>query len=134
MYSSWLTKNRVKIEFKSSTTLAGYIRISFTQKPITLCIFNLDNLDTSKVWREKTFATAGDTCSTDERVYEGALDLAACKTKAEEYGNANFIYFQSATDRPAGIWCHIYTSCENTRASSLPGTNYYYGKFLMVDR
>ena len=60
--------------------------------------------------------------------------MAACKTKAEEYGNANFIYFQSLSVRPAGILCHIYTSCENTRASSLPGTNYYYGKFLMVDR
>ena len=104
------------------------------KKPHTLWIFVFDNLDTSKVWREKTFATAGDTCSTDERVYQDALDLAACKTKAEEYGNANFIYFQSLSVRPAGILCHIYTSCENTRVPSLPGTNYYYGKFWMVDK
>ena len=100
------------------------ITVSIYLKNVKLYEYFFDNLDTSKVWREKTFATAGETCSTDERVYEGALDLAACKTKAEEYGNANFIYFQSATDRPNGIWCHIYTSCENTRVPGLPGTNY----------
>ena len=84
------------------------------------------------MWREKTFATAGATCSTDERVDQGRLDLAACKAKAEEYGNADFIYFQSAADRPDGVWCQIYTSCENTRAPDLPGTTYVYGMFKMV--
>ena len=73
--------------------------------------------------------TAGHTCSKEERVYTGVLDLEACKARAEEYGNANFIYFQSATDRPAGILCHIYKSCEITRMAGRPGTNYYYGMF-----
>merc|ERR1712226_1734509 len=45
--------------------------------------------------------------------------------KAEGYGIANYIFWQSATERPAGTpLCHVYKSCEVTRTPSLPGTNY----------
>ena len=71
------------------------------------------------MWHEKTFATAGDTCSTEERLSTHSIDLAACKQKAEEkaegYGYANFIFWQSENDRTSGTpLCHIYKSCEKT--------------------
>ena len=63
-----------------------------------------DCLNILKGWRIKTFETAGATCSTDERIYQGScLGLEDCKEEAKEqrkdYPNANFIYFQSADDR-----------------------------------
>ena len=86
-----------------------------------------------KGWRIKKFETAGATCSTDERIYQGnCLGLEECKEEAKEqrkdHPNANFIYFQSADNRVGqntpGAWCHIYTSCEQTRVPSIAGTNY----------
>ena len=89
------------------------------------------------MWHEKTFATAGDTCSTEERLATFSIELAACKEKAEGYGIANYIFWQSATERPAGTpLCHVYKSCEVTRTSSLPGTNYEFvteGMFGIID-
>ena len=92
-----------------------------------------DCLKILKGWRKKTFETAGATCSTDERIYQGScLGLEDCKEEAKEqrrdYPNANFIFFQSADDRVGqntlGAWCHIYKSCEQTRVPSISGTNY----------
>ena len=89
------------------------------------------------MWHEKTFATAGDTCSTEERLATFSIELAACKEKAEGYGIANYIFWQSATERPAGTpLCHVYKSCEVTRTPSLPGTNYEFvteGMFGIID-
>ena len=74
-------------------------------------------------WKIKTFAEKGLTCSTEERYSESSLDLETCKQTAEELGY-NFIYFQPLSERPQGVWCHIYKSCEKTRIPSLGGRNY----------
>jgi len=63
------------------------------------------------------------TCSIEERYSESSLDLETCKQTAEELGY-NFIYFQPLSERPQGVWCHIYKSCEKTRIPSLGGRNY----------
>ena len=62
-------------------------------------------------WKIKTFAEKGLTCSTEERYSESSLDLETCKQTAEELGY-NFIYFQPLSERPQGVWCHIYKSCK----------------------
>ena len=67
--------------------------------------------------------------------------MAACKQKAEEkaegYGYANFIFWQSENDRTSGTpLCHIYKSCEATRTPATTGTNYEfvsYGMFEIID-
>ena len=41
-------------------------------------------------------------------------------------GNCNYIYFQNLQDRPAGKYCHGYTSCNDFRFASLGGTHYQY--------
>ena len=75
-----------------------------------------------------TFLESGKTCSTEERYIEFAATLDECKSAAVENGYS-YIYFQDISVRSTE-WCHIYTSCTNTRDPSKGGTNYeYVGKF-----
>ena len=84
-------------------------------------------------------------CSKDERVFAdlspstaSVSGLNVCKNEAQasgfsvgyDYlcpsGNCNYIYFQNLQDRPAGKYCHGYTSCNDFRFASLGGTHYQY--------
>ena len=60
----------------------------------------------------------------------GATNADKCQEKAEEYGK-KYIYWQSQEARAnvlgetAGTdWCHIYSSCAETRTTGIVGTNY----------
>ena len=86
-------------------------------------IYDFILLNIFQEWKVKTFDEKGLTCSTEERYSESPLDLETCKQTAEELGY-NFIYFQPLSERPQGVWCHIYKSCEKTRIPSLGGRNY----------
>lgn len=84
-------------------------------------------------------------CSKDERVFAdlspstaSVSGLNVCKNEAQasgfsvgyDYlcpsGNCDYIYFQNLQDRPAGKYCHGYTSCNDFRFASLGGTHYQY--------